>query len=183
MGDVGKLVVISGPSGAGKTSVCKALKQHPRVAFSVSATTRRPRKGEVSGVDYLFLTEDEFDRHRLNGEFLEWAEYNGHRYGTLSKPMREALAEGKVFVLEIEVQGTRKLRCEGIVGDYIFIVPPSLDVLRQRLEARGTNTPEEIEERLRIAAEELRARELYDAVIENDVLEGTIAKVMTRIGL
>jgi len=179
----GKLVVISGPSGAGKTSVCRALKQDPRVEFSVSATTRRQRVREVDGVDYRFMSEADFQRRREAGEFLEWAEYNGNLYGTLREPMSSALAQGRIFVLEIEVQGTRQLRDSGIEGDYIFIVPPSMDALRQRLEHRGTNTPEEIASRLRIAEEEMAAAVLYDHVVENDVLRDTVDAVKKRIGL
>ncbi len=179
----GKLVVVSGPSGAGKTSVCRALKEHPTVEFSVSATTRPVRADEIDHVDYHFLDEDEFVRRRVEGEFLESARYNGHYYGTLRRPMDDALASGKVFILEIEVQGTRQLRDNRVEGDFIFIVPPGMDVLRQRLADRGTNTPEEIEERLSIAAEELKSRDLYDFVVVNENLADTVAKVEERIGL
>lgn len=180
---LGKLVVISGPSGAGKTSVCRVLKQDPRVEFSVSATTRPIRRGEQDGVDYHFLSREEFERRRDAGEFLEWAEYNDNFYGTLRGPMLEALAAGRTFILEIEVQGTQQLRREGVVGEYVFIVPPSMDILRQRLVARGTNSGQEIEARLEIAAKELEARELYDHVIVNNQLEQTIQRVQETIGL
>ena len=177
------MVVVSGPSGAGKTSVCRALKTHPQVEFSVSATTRPIRVDEKDHVDYHFLTEEEFLRRRASGEFLESAQYNGHYYGTLRQPMDDALAAGRVFILEIEVQGTRQLRDNRVVGDFIFIVPPSMEVLRQRLADRGTNTPEEIEDRLRIAADELESAGLYDFVVVNEDLEDTIAEVEERIGL
>lgn len=179
----GKLVVISGPSGAGKTSVCRALKQDPRVRFSVSATTRAIRKGEVDGVDYRFMTKAGFEEAVARGEFLEHAVYNGHHYGTLRAPMEEALGEGLVFVLEIEVQGTRQLRERDVEGCYVFVVPPSLEELRRRLVARGTNTPEEIDQRIAIAEEELEARGLYDHVVPNVELERTIADVRRIIGL
>ena len=119
----GKLGVISGPSGAGKTSVCRALKRDPRVRFSVSATTRAMRKGEAEGVDYRFMDEAEFEAAVARGEFLEHAVYNGHHYGTLRAPMEQALRDGLVFVLEIEVQGTRQLRERKVEGCYVFVVP------------------------------------------------------------
>ena len=182
-GRTGKLVVISGPSGAGKTSVCRALRTDSRVRFSVSATTRARRSGEVEGVDYHFLTPEAFTEAVERGEFLEWATYNGHRYGTLRAPMEAALAQGYFFVLEIEVQGTRQLRARNVPGDYVFIVPPSLEVLRERLEQRGQNGHDEIEARLRIARDELLARDLYDHVVVNEDLDVTIAEVRRRIGL
>jgi len=179
----GRLVVISGPSGAGKTSVCRALREDPRVEFSVSATTRAMRVGEVEGVDYRFLTQAEFAAADARGEFLESAVYNGNRYGTLRGPMDRALRAGKVFVLEIEVQGTRMLRQKGVDGTYVFVVPPSMEILRERLVKRGQNAAEEIEARLAIAQRELEAKELYDVVIENLDLPMTIARVREACGL
>ena len=181
--DRGKLVVISGPSGAGKTTVCRALRENPRVEFSVSATTRTQRPGEVDRVDYHFMSQEEFLRRRDDGEFLESASYNGSYYGTLRQPMEAALAAGKVFILEIEVQGTRHLRENGVVGDYIFIVPPGLEVLRERLTRRGSNSAEEIEQRMEIAAKEMEAAVLYDFVVENRLVVDAIAEVASKIGL
>ncbi len=180
----GKLVVISGPSGAGKTSVCRALKQHPDVEFSVSATTRRMRDGERDGVDYHFLSRDDFQRRLSENQFLEWATYNGNLYGTPRWPMDAALARGKTFLVEIEVKGTRQLRERGIEGLYVFIAPPSIAELRRRLVNRGSNDPVEIDQRVRIAEEELAAardtvsgRPLYDVTIENVDLDRTIRAV------
>lgn len=179
----GKLVVISGPSGAGKTSVCRQLKKDPRVEFSVSATTRKRRANEQDGVDYHFLSDEEFQKRVAAGAFLESARYNDHQYGTLREPMERALEAGRIFVLEIEVQGTEKLRQDDVQGVYVFVVPPSEEELRRRLVDRGTNTAEEIEQRLRIAAQELKAKHLYDHVVVNQDLDRTIAEVKEIIGL
>ena len=179
----GRVVVLSGPSGAGKTSVCRALKQNPRVEFSVSATTRKIRSGERHGVDYLFLDDAEFLRRVAAGEFLEHAEYSGRHYGTLRAPLEAARAAGRVFVLEIEVQGTRQLREQGLDACYIFIAPPSLDEIRRRLRARGSDDPAEIERRVAIAEREMEAQSLYDHVVVNHDLERTIAEVEKLIGL
>ena len=180
----GKLVVISGPSGAGKTSVCRVLKENAEVEFSVSATTRRMREGEQDGVDYHFLTREVFEQRLSKDQFLEHAEYNGNLYGTPRWPMDDALARGKTFLVEIEVDGTRQLRRRGVEGLYLFIEPPSIDELRQRLERRGTNGAEEIAQRVAIAEQEIEAaREqveggpLYDRFVENADLERTIATV------
>ena len=180
----GKLVVISGPSGAGKTSVCRVLKENAEVEFSVSATTRRMREGEQDGVDYHFLTREVFEQRLSEDQFLEHAEYNGNLYGTPRWPMDDALARGKTFLVEIEVDGTRQLRRRGVEGLYLFIEPPSIDELRQRLERRGTNGEDEIAQRVAIAEQEIEAaREqvegtpLYDRFVENADLDRTIATV------
>ncbi|MFK7742469.1 MAG: guanylate kinase [Planctomycetota bacterium] len=184
MSQNGKLVVISGPSGAGKTSVCRALKQNPNVEFSVSATTRPKRDGEQDGIDYHFLGRDDFQRRLGENQFLEWATYNGNLYGTPRWPMDAALARGKTFLVEIEVAGTRQLRERGVEGLYMFIAPPNIEELRRRLVARGSNEAEEIEQRVRIAEDEIAAASslvagspLYDVTVENSVLDDTIVRV------
>ena len=180
----GKLVVISGPSGAGKTSVCRALKENPNVEFSVSATTREMREGEQDGVDYHFLSREDFQRRLTENQFLEWASYNDNLYGTPRWPMDAALARGKTFLVEIEVDGTRQLRERAVEGFYLFIAPPSIDELRRRLVKRGSNEMEEIEQRVRIAEQEIAAAStdvagspLYDMIVENAVLNDTIRTV------
>jgi len=180
----GKLVVISGPSGAGKTSVCRVLKESPEVEFSVSATTRKMRVSEQHGVDYHFLTREQFEARLGEDQFLEHAEYNGNLYGTPRWPMDDALERGKTFLVEIEVDGTRQLRRRGVAGLYLFIEPPSITELRQRLERRGTNAREEIDQRVQIAEQEIAAaREtvggapLYDHFVENADLAATIERV------
>ena len=182
-GTNGKLVVISGPSGAGKTSVCRALKQLPEVEFSVSATTRQRRRRERDGVDYHFLDRGDFERRIAAGELLEWADYNGNLYGTLRAPMEAALARGRIYLVEIEVAGTQQLREQRAEGLYLFIEPPSIDELRRRLVARGSNSAAEIGQRVAIAAEEMRlaheqflGKPLYDVIVVNDVLEDAIAR-------
>jgi guanylate kinase len=186
---IGRMVVVSGPSGAGKTSVCRALKERPGVEFSVSATTRPMRAGEREGVDYHFLTRDEFEVRVRRGEFLEWASYNDNLYGTLRAPMTQALDAGRTFLLEIEVEGTRQLRSQRVPGLYLFIAPPSLAALRERLEKRGTNSRGDIDARVRIAEQEIAAatgtvdgRPLYDHTIVNDRLDATIRRVEELIG-
>ena len=187
--DAGKLVVISGPSGAGKTSVCRELKRLPNVEFSISATTRSQRPGEQDGVDYHFLTRDDFQRRLAENQFLEWASYNDNLYGTPRWPMDAALARGKTFLVEIEVDGTRQLRERAVPGLYVFIAPPSIDELRQRLLRRGSDDPAEIEQRMRIAEREIDAARshvvgvpLYDVIVENRDLDDTIRRVQELIG-
>ncbi len=182
----GRLGVISGPSGSGKTSICRALARDPRVFFSVSATTRPRRPGEVEGVDYWFLSEEEFRARASRGEFLEWAQYNGRFYGTPRKPVEEAIRAGKVALLEIELQGATRLRENGVEGIYVFIEPPSMEVLEERLRKRGTETEEEIRKRLEIARREwtqARAGKIYDYFVRNDELERAEREVRAILGL
>jgi len=177
------MLVVSGPSGSGKSTICKRLIADARVEFSVSATTRAPRTGEVDGRDYHFLDKAAFRREIERGAFIEWAEVHGNLYGTPRAPMERALAAGRVFLLEIDVQGGAQLKALELPGVYVFIAPPSLEVLRTRLEQRGTDAPEVIERRMAKAQEEMRARERYDHVIVNDDLEETVARVRVLSGL
>ena len=179
----GRMVVISGPSGSGKSTICKRLLEDSRVVFSVSATTRAKRPGEVEGRDYHFLTKEEFKQRVERGEFLEHAEVYGNMYGTMRAPMEGVLAEGRIYLLEIDVQGANQLRALGEPGTYIFIAPPDSDELRRRLAQRGTETPEMLERRLHKAEDELREREKYDHVVVNDDLDRTVIEVRKLIGL
>ena len=179
----GKMVLISGPSGAGKSTVCRELFTDPRVLFSVSATTRPIREGEVDGRDYRFLTREQFRRHIEAGDFIEYADVHGNLYGTLRAPMEEALAAGRIFLLEIDVQGALQIKGQELDGLFLFIAPPDFEELRRRLVGRGTEAPEVVERRLRKAEDEFRERVKYDHVVINDDLERCVAEVRSLIGL
>lgn len=174
----GRLIVISGPSGVGKTTICHALRGRGRIVRSVSATTRAPRPGEVDGRDYFFLTRDEFVARREKGGFLEWAEYAGNLYGTPKEFVEKETKAGNFPLLEIEVQGVEQLRKQGWPGVYIFIAPPSIDDLRKRLEGRGNMAPEVIERRIRVAEAELKRTDLYDHAVVNDTVDRALAEVL-----
>ena len=179
----GKMVVISGPSGSGKSTICKKLLEDPRIVFSVSATTRKKRVGEVDGKDYVFLTVEDFKRKVEHGEFVEHAEVYGNMYGTLREPMRKAMAEGKVYLLEIDVQGANQLRALGEPGTYVFIAPPDFEELRRRLVKRGSETTEALERRLHKAEDEWRERVKYDHVVVNDDLARAVGEIRKLVGL
>jgi len=177
------MLLISGPSGSGKSTICDRLRADPRVVFSVSATTRAPRPGEVHGREYLFLTKEEFRRRIARGDFIEHAEVYGNMYGTLREPMEQAIAAGKVYLVEIDVQGALQLKALDVPGIYVFIAPPDFEVLRKRLVGRGTETPEALDRRLRKAEDEYRERVKYDHVVINDDLERAVAQVRGLAGL
>jgi guanylate kinase len=175
----GFLLVVTGPSGAGKgTLVDQLLGQRPECVFSVSATTRPRRSTEVEGRDYYFLSQDEFLQREAQGYFLETAEVHGHLYGTPVEAVDAHVREGRVVVLDVDVQGgasVRRVRPQAVT---VFIYPPSLDALRARLEARGTDSPEVIEERLNNAPGELAQMSHYRYVIMNDDLKRTVAALL-----
>jgi guanylate kinase len=169
---VAKVFVITGPSGVGKgTLIRELLRRLPGLELSVSATTRPPRDGEVDGRDYHFLGREEFDRRAQDGEFLEHATYSGNRYGTLRAEVESRLANGESVVLEIEVQGARQVRAAMPESVQVFIAPPTPDSLRERLTKRGTDSAEEIDQRLRTAELELAAQEEFQHVVVNDEVE------------
>lgn len=164
--------MISGPSGAGKgTLVARIRDLHPHLGLTVSATTRKPRIGEVDGVNYYFLDEDEFARRVDAGEFVEWARVHGHCYGTLASEVTSKLKAGNSLVLEIDVQGAFQVKKRFPDAVLVFIKPPSLAALEQRLQARGTETPESLAVRLANAQDELALAERYDDVVVNDDLD------------
>jgi guanylate kinase len=163
--------VITGPSGVGKGTLIRTLLERvPELELAVSATTRRPRAGEADGVDYHFLSDEEFERRVQAGEFVEQARYSGRRYGTLQSELEQRLAGGHPVVLEIEVQGARQIRERMPEAVQIFIAPPSEAALRARLVGRGTDDPEQVAARLETAREELRAQGEFGHVVTNDRL-------------
>jgi guanylate kinase len=167
-----KVFVITGPSGVGKGTLIRDLRERvPGLELSVSATTREPRDGEEDGRDYHFLSREEFDRRAEANEFLEHATYSGNRYGTLRSEVERRLAEGTSVLLEIEVQGARQVRAAMPEAVLVFIAPPDPKALRERLEGRGTDAPEAIDERLSTAELELAAQEEFQHVVVNDDLD------------
>ena len=169
---MGHVFVITGPSGVGKGTLIRGLLERvPGLELSVSATTRPPRPGERDGVDYHFLSDEEFDRRVANGEFVEHARYSGHKYGTLRSELERRMAEAAGVVLDIEVEGARQIRAVMPEAVQIFIAPPSVEALRARLVGRGTDAPEDVEARLATALEELEAEKEFGYVVVNDRLE------------
>jgi guanylate kinase len=167
-----QVFVITGPSGVGKGTLIRGLRERiPELELSVSATTRPPRPGERDGRDYHFMTPEEFERHVVAGDFVEHACYSGNRYGTLRSELERRLRQGVPVVLEIEVQGARQVRQAMPEAVAVFIAPPSLDALRARLVGRGTDTPDQVGERLRTAQRELAAQPEFAHVVVNDRLE------------
>lgn len=173
------LIVISAPSGTGKTTVIACLlEQNPSLVRAITCTTRPPRGQEVNGADYFFLSSEEFERKIKAGEFLEWARVHGYLYGTLRKVCRDILAQGKDVVLNVDVQGALNIKKIDPHAILIFLSPPSLEALEERLKGRGTDTKDVIAQRIRNAKFELSMKKEYDHEVVNDNLE----KAVERLG-
>lgn len=172
------LLVLSAPSGGGKTTIAKKLLQvRNDLGYSVSATTRPVRNGEKDGVDYHFMTRPEFERRRAQHEFLEWAEYGAQLYGTLKQEIDRIFAEGRHAVLDIEIEGARQIRRNFSNSLQVFVLPPSAEVLMERLTRRNTENPDLLRKRLLRASDELAAVAEYDYAIVNEDLDTAVAQV------
>jgi guanylate kinase len=168
----GRLFIVSAPSGAGKTTLCRnAVASLPHLKFSVSYTTRQPRPGEVPDADYTFIRREVFQEMIDRGEFIEWAEVHGERYGTSRQRLHEMTSSGYDVILDIDTQGAMQIKEKLAEGIYVFVMPPSMEVLQQRLRSRMTDSLQEIEKRLKRSVEEIKTYPAYDYVIINDSLE------------
>lgn len=179
MTERGLLIVLSGPSGVGKGTVRKAIFESDDNDFqySISMTTRQMRPGEVDGVDYFFRSKEEFEELIAKGEMLEYAEYVGNYYGTPLSYVEETLAKGKDVFLEIEVQGAKQVKEKVPDGVFIFLTPPDLEELRSRIVGRGTDSIEVIDERMRVAKEEIEMMALYDYAVVNDEVPKAVKRI------
>lgn len=174
----GLLIVISGPSGAGKGTICKSLlSKHPELNLSVSATTRSPRQGEVEGINYYFMTKDDFKEKIKDGDFLEYAEVYDNYYGTPKSNVEEILNQGKDVILEIDIQGALKVKENCDSGIFIFILPPSMEELKQRIIKRGSETPESLMKRFKSAYKEINYVSRYNYAVVNDEVEKATEKI------
>ncbi|MGD6964994.1 guanylate kinase [Rossellomorea vietnamensis] len=183
MKEKGLLIVLSGPSGVGKGTVRKEIfsQEDTRFEYSISMTTRLPREGEVDGVDYFFKSREEFESLIDKGKLLEYAEFVGNYYGTPEDYVRETINNGKDVFLEIEVQGAKQIREKFPEGLFIFLAPPSLSELQNRITTRGTETEDLILNRMTTARKEIEMMDLYDYVVENDKVENATEKIKSIV--
>ncbi|TNJ67209.1 guanylate kinase [Paenibacillus hemerocallicola] len=180
--DKGLLIVLSGPSGVGKGTVCSMLRKlAPELVYSVSATTRYPRAGETEGINYFFKSKEQFRSMIERDELLEYAEYVGNYYGTPRSFVNETIQAGKDIILEIEVQGAMKVKERFPEGVFVFLMPPSLGELKNRIVNRGTETDDSIRNRLSVAADEIRLLEHYDYAVVNDRVEMACERIKSII--
>lgn len=179
----GRLVIISGPSGSGKTTICKQLMKDPRIMRSVSYTTREPRDGEKEGIDYHFIKRNEFEKLIDGNKLIEHAEYCGALYGTPLEPIKEALRNGKIFILAIDVKGALQVMKKISDVTSIFIMPPDNDTLRKRLKQRLTESSIDINKRLEMVNEESKYSKYYDFCVVNDQLDDTVEKIKKILNL
>lgn len=178
----GQLIVLSGPSGVGKGTVCTAIRScNSEIVYSVSATTRLPRDGEQEGINYFYKSQSQFRDMMNNDELLEWAEYVGNYYGTPRSFVNETINKGKDIILEIEVQGALQVKERFPQGVFIFLLPPSLEELKSRITNRGTESEETIKDRMNVAVEELKLLEQYDYAVVNDTISSACSKIQAII--
>jgi guanylate kinase len=174
----GTLVVLSGPGGVGKSTVSKEVRAHDDFWVSVSATTRKPRHNESHGVDYIYMSDEEFDRAISNGFFLEWAAFAGARYGTPRQPVLDALARGKDVLLEIDIEGAKQVKTNWPDAILVFLEPPSWEELVSRLEGRATDSAERRAQRLALAQDEMAQSPFFDHILVNDQVEHVVASLI-----
>ena len=175
-------IILSAPSGTGKTTLCRALrKQLPDLSFSISHTTRSPRENEQDGVDYHFIAKEKFIGMTDRSEFLEWAKIHDNYYGTARKNIEDTLQKGKDLVLELDVQGVETLRNLKYQGVYIFILPPSMEELEKRLTGRGTESNDQIKQRLETGKKEMSKNHLYDYAVTNVTVEESVDTILAII--
>lgn len=177
----GTLVVLSGPGGVGKSTVSKKVRAQNDFWVSVSATTRKPRHTETHGVDYIYMSDEEFDRAIANGYFLEWAAFAGARYGTPKQPVLDALSQGKDVLLEIDINGAKLVKANWSDAILVFLEPPSWEELVSRLEGRATDSSERRAERLVLAQDEMAQSPFFDHILVNDQVEHVVASLIRLI--
>ena len=182
MRKVGLPIIISAPSGTGKTTTCKRLKQRlPNLKIATSHTTRKIRKGERQGVDYFFISKEEFESKKNNNDFLEWAKVHTEYYGTSFESIDKHRQNGFDILLELDIQGVNSLRNMNFEGIYIMILPPSIEEMAKRLKKRGTETEDDIERRLKTGKEEIKVYKKHDYVITNFEVEETVESILSII--